>query len=63
MFDDDELNIIYQDQIDALINEHEGDACEHVQDCPLDHFVHADPYEVEDRQSIMKKILEKAGEF
>ena len=60
-FEEEELNRIYQDQVDALNNVHIGDPCEKIFECPLDHFDRIDPYEYQERQNIITQILEKSN--
>lgn len=61
-FTDDELNLIHQDQINVFENYHIGDYIEHVlKDCPSDHFDGLEPFEISERQSILKKILDVAN--
>ena len=64
MFSNDELNMIYHDQVDSLsnIHSHEG-MCPYVAECPPEHFDSDE--DIEDifmRQDIVRKILREANE-
>ena len=61
-FSTDQLNMIFEDQKNALENIHEGPICPSLQDCPGAHFGCEDIDEIELRQSIMKAILAEANE-
>jgi len=61
MFDEHEMNLIYQDQISILKSMHRGGTkCNGIKNCPGGHF-DLDIHEVDDRKSIIKKILDLAN--
>jgi len=63
LFDEHELNLIFEDQRAALEKSHIGIySPKALQNCPFLHFIGLDFHEYMNRQSIMNKILNDAAE-
>lgn len=63
LFDEHELNLIFEDQRSALETRHTGEYdCKALQVCQFEHFSELDLDEWVNRQDIMNKILDDAAE-